>query len=58
MKIKLELTEQEFADVQSALSFFVSEYEAVTGDDAPKTVRAVAKLESKFWKLLREKEGL
>ena len=54
MKIKLELTEEEFMDVQSALSFFEREYETVSGDKAPKTLASVRKIIKKFWTILRK----
>ena len=54
MIITLALTEQEFQDVQNALSFFEKEYTVVSGDKAPQTLRAVRKLSKKLWTILKK----
>jgi hypothetical protein len=48
---QVKLTDDEIQDLLSALSFFRSKYEKLCKQKAPITLRAMARLEKKIWKV-------
>jgi hypothetical protein len=47
----VSLSYQEAQDCLSAISFFRREYERISKQKAPETLKAMAKLEKKLWRV-------